>query len=325
VVLTCLLPSNLQLIVSPLTDLEATETSTSRKNTFSLIQRNAGRLQRLVESILDFSKIESGQFQGRFTPTRLGAFASEVAEVFRSSIEKAKVTYTVESLGDDDRLLYCDRTSPGAASFARSRARLTCSYQTDSMWEKITYNLIGNAFKYCLRGSITVSSIYHPDEFEFRVAGKSLPIQLHRFLELTRRPPPLFDPTDTGVGIPKVLPISLVSASVSALKAELFDPPSLLCRAKFRTSPSGSIGSSRSAARSRGRASVSRCVPSSFKFSAAGSRLIRARRPKARPASRARPSPSSSSTAAATCPRAWSTSPTAPTRAPLSARPTPRA
>lgn len=36
----------------------------------------------------------------------------------------------------------------------------------------------GNAFKYTLKGAITVSSIYHPDEFEFRV-------------------------TDTGVGIPK--------------------------------------------------------------------------------------------------------------------------
>lgn len=78
---------------------------------FSLIQRNANRLQRLVESILDFSKIESGQFHGRFTPTRLGAYSSEVAEVFRSSIEKAKLSYKVETVGDAERLLYVDHSA----------------------------------------------------------------------------------------------------------------------------------------------------------------------------------------------------------------------
>lgn len=88
---------------------------------FSLIQRNANRLQRLVESILDFSKIESGQFHGRFTPTRLGTFTLSVAEVFRSSVEKAKITYTIETLGDDERLVYVDTAS----------------------WEKVVFNLLG--------------------------------------------------------------------------------------------------------------------------------------------------------------------------------------
>ncbi|KAL7413157.1 hypothetical protein BDY24DRAFT_74844 [Mrakia frigida] len=148
----------LQLISGPLTDLEASETDSRRKSSFNLVLRNTSRLIRLVDSLMDFSLIEGGRMVGKFVPSDLSSMTADLASHFRPAIEKAKLTLKVECEPDpqDGRVVYVD------ADF----------------WEKIVFNLLGNAFKYTIIGGITVKLSFLPEEVEFSIV-------------------------DSGVGIPK--------------------------------------------------------------------------------------------------------------------------
>ena len=99
-----------------------------------VVQRSSLRLLKLVNSLLDFSRIEAGRVQARYQPTDLGAFTADLASSFRSLVEKAGLTLTVDcpSLAEP---VYVDR----------------------EMYEKVVLNLLSNAFKFTLAGGIRVS------------------------------------------------------------------------------------------------------------------------------------------------------------------------
>ncbi|QGZ66157.1 ATP-binding protein [Paraburkholderia acidisoli] len=122
----------------------------------NLAHRNALRLLRLVNTLLDFSRIEAGRVQASYEPTDLAALTRELASMFRSAIEGGGLTYEVdcETLREP---VYIDR----------------------EMWERIVLNLLSNAFKYTLQGTIAVR----------------LSVQDAR---------PVFEVSDTGAGIPEV-------------------------------------------------------------------------------------------------------------------------
>jgi signal transduction histidine kinase len=117
--------------------------------------RNALRLQKLVNTLLEFSRIEAGRLDGQFTAVDIGAFTADLASSFRSAIEKAGMVLQID-LGPVTDEVYVDPI----------------------IWEKIILNLISNAFKYTVRGSITVS--IRQDDGEV-----------------------LISVTDTGIGIPE--------------------------------------------------------------------------------------------------------------------------
>ena len=100
----------------------------------AIAHRNGLRLLRLVNSLLDFSRIESGRVRASYEPTDLTGFSLELASTFRSAIERAQLTLdiTCEPL---PKPVYIDK----------------------EMWEKILLNLLSNAFKFTLEGSIHVS------------------------------------------------------------------------------------------------------------------------------------------------------------------------
>ncbi|MDP2315839.1 MAG: ATP-binding protein [Pseudomonadota bacterium] len=95
--------------------------------------RNAMRLLRLTNTLLDFSRFEAGRIQTSFEPTDLAELTRSVASVFRSLVEGAHLTYTVDCQGTAG--LYVDR----------------------AMWEKVVLNLVSNAFKHTFTGAITVT------------------------------------------------------------------------------------------------------------------------------------------------------------------------
>jgi signal transduction histidine kinase len=98
-----------------------------------LAQRNSVRLLKLVDSLLDFSRIEAGRMQATYEATDLVALTRDLASTFRSAIERAGLRYGFHA-GDIVEPAYVDR----------------------EMWEKIVLNLISNAFKFTLHGSIDV-------------------------------------------------------------------------------------------------------------------------------------------------------------------------
>ncbi|KAJ3166450.1 hypothetical protein HDU88_003318 [Geranomyces variabilis] len=126
----------LTLILGPLEELINDRTappSTTQLRSLSLVHRNAQRLLKLVNSLLDFSRLEAGRMQASFKETDVAAFTRDLASVFRSAIEKGGVMFIVEC--DRERKVYIDH----------------------DMWEKIVFNLIGNAFKFTMKGHIKVS------------------------------------------------------------------------------------------------------------------------------------------------------------------------
>ena len=120
-----------------------------------ILHRNAGRLLKLVNALLDFSRIEAGRTQASYTQIDLASLTRELAGAFQSAIEQAGLRFEVECESIDEPV-YVDR----------------------DMWEKIVLNLLSNALKFTLEGSVRI---------ELRPRD--------RHVELTVR--------DTGVGIPE--------------------------------------------------------------------------------------------------------------------------
>ncbi|KAI0320178.1 hypothetical protein OF83DRAFT_1281345 [Amylostereum chailletii] len=146
----------LTLIQGPLQDCLSSVKDPRIVDKLQMASRNVVRLRRLVDSLMDFSKLAANKLEGRFRPLHLGAFTTDLASLFRSVIEKGNIEYVVDCAAADKTIVYVD----------------------PDFWEKIVFNLIGNAFKYTLQGTIAVS--------------------LH-IVDGSMR----FDVKDTGVGIPQ--------------------------------------------------------------------------------------------------------------------------
>ncbi|MEJ7766651.1 MAG: ATP-binding protein [Chitinophagaceae bacterium] len=110
------------------------EIRVSDKEAIETSHRNAMRLLRLVNNLLEFSRIESGKVQAQYQLTDLAKYTAELSSNFRPVVENAGLKFEVKT----DTIIqpvYIDK----------------------EMWEKIVLNLLSNAFKYTLKGSITLS------------------------------------------------------------------------------------------------------------------------------------------------------------------------
>ncbi|KAG8934381.1 hypothetical protein FRC01_003338 [Tulasnella sp. 417] len=138
----------LTLIAGPVQEALRLTTESGVREQLSLTTRNIERLQKLVDSLMDFTRLEGDRMYGRFRATILADFTTELAELFRKPIEKNKIEFIVTS----------DRTDEATA------------YVDHDLWEKIVFNLVGNAFKYTLAGQVHVHSRYRPGWAEFSVS-----------------------------------------------------------------------------------------------------------------------------------------------------------
>ncbi|KAG8934137.1 hypothetical protein FRC02_010514 [Tulasnella sp. 418] len=127
----------------------------SNSHSEQTISRNVARLTRLVDSLMQFSRIEAGRLKGKFRLLELGALTADLAVLFRNTIEKSQIEYVID----------CETREVPA------------TYVDVDFWEKIVFNLIGNAFKYTMAGAVYVTTRYTKTHFEFTIR-------------------------DTGVGIP---------------------------------------------------------------------------------------------------------------------------
>jgi PAS domain S-box-containing protein len=124
----------LTLMLGPLEDAAADPATPARvRAQLDVAQRNALRLQKLVNTLLDFSRIEAGRVQASYEPVDLAAVTSDLASNFRSAIERAGLVLEVDC--------------PPLAEPV---------YVDLEMWEKIVLNLLSNAFKFTFRGTIAV-------------------------------------------------------------------------------------------------------------------------------------------------------------------------
>jgi len=126
----------LTLLLGPLQDIlgsPASALAPDSRAVLEIAQRNALRLLKLVDSLPDFSAIEGGGADAPREPTDLATFTAELAGNFRSACDWAGLRLVVDC-------------PPLPAQVCLNR----------DIWEKIVLNLVANAFKFTIEGSIEV-------------------------------------------------------------------------------------------------------------------------------------------------------------------------
>ena len=98
-----------------------------------IIERNAERLQHLVEDLLDLSRIESREFKLTFEEHEVGPLVKRVVDMFRERSEKKRITLGVDV--------------PSDLPLARVDTRA---------FEQVLTNLVDNALKYSPEGASVV-------------------------------------------------------------------------------------------------------------------------------------------------------------------------
>ncbi|MBM0225232.1 ATP-binding protein [Micromonospora sp. ATA51] len=124
----------LTLITGPVQESLADEREPlppAQRERLELVHRNAGRLRNLVNDMLDFARIEGGRLEAERVPTDLAALTRGIAESFGHAMTGAGLAFEVD-VPPLPRTGYVDR----------------------DMWEKVVVNLLSNALKYTLEGSV---------------------------------------------------------------------------------------------------------------------------------------------------------------------------
>ncbi len=121
----------LTLMLGPLEDLIAAHDSDGEAGQLQMIRRNGRRLAKLVSSLLDFSRVEAGHARPQLAVTDLGTLTAQVASSF----------------ADVCRLAGLELVTACEPAWALA---------DPAMWETVVLNLVSNAVKYTLTGSVTV-------------------------------------------------------------------------------------------------------------------------------------------------------------------------
>ena len=124
----------LTLMLAPLEDVRGKPAAVLGGAELEVVHRNSRRLLKLVNTLLDFSRIEAGRAEARFLPIDASLLTTALASSFDSLLRQAGLTLHVKC--------------PPLPEVA---------YVDPEMWEKIVLNLVSNAFKFTLQGSIEVS------------------------------------------------------------------------------------------------------------------------------------------------------------------------
>jgi signal transduction histidine kinase len=193
----------LTLMLAPLADAIQSAASGSDallKERLTLMQRNALRLQKLVNTLLDFSRTQAGRMDVSFAPIDLSEFTIDLASGFRSLVESTGM----------DLEVHCPKLKAAV-------------YVDPLMWEKIVLNLLSNAFKFTFEGSITVELAERDDLVLLSVTDTGVGIPsaaLPRLFERFHRVEGARSRTHEGSGIGLALVKDLVELHGGSIEAE---------------------------------------------------------------------------------------------------------
>lgn len=190
----------LTLLLGPIDNLLSSDKlAPDVRGELALAQRNGTRLRKLVNSLLDFSRIEAGKVETHFRPTDLQTFTADLASVFRSAMEQAGLTLTVD-----------------VQPFAHT------AYVDRDMWEKVVLNLLSNAFKFTFEGGVevTLTSVGESAQLQVRdtgvgIAAAALPKIFDRFERVPGQRSRSQEGTGIGLALVKEL-VKLHGGTVSA-------------------------------------------------------------------------------------------------------------
>ncbi|MDN5797163.1 MAG: response regulator [Intrasporangium sp.] len=118
-----------------------------------LVERNVGRLVRIVDATLDFSRIEAGGIRTELAQVDATALTQSLAAAFETAFATAGLAFTVD----------CEQL-PRTALLDRD------------LYERIVLNLLSNALKYTLEGSVGLRLHDAGDRFEVAVTDTGIGI-----------------------------------------------------------------------------------------------------------------------------------------------------
>jgi PAS domain S-box-containing protein len=196
----------LTLMLGPLTDIVAEQDGPLPKRVaeeLKTVHRNGQRLLKLVNALLDFSRLEAGRAQATFVATDLAALTADLASTFRSAMERAGLSLTIDA-----------------------RPQEIPAYVDREMWEKIVLNLISNAFKFTLAGGITIRLRSDGTSIQVVVedSGIGVPVdELPRLFERFHRVEGAKGRTHegTGIGLAMVQELVKMHGGTIAVQSEL--------------------------------------------------------------------------------------------------------
>jgi signal transduction histidine kinase len=174
----------LTLIAGPLEDVlhdAAEPLAVAQRERLDIARRSTQRLQKLVNTLLDFARIEAGRVQASYVPVDLAALTVDLVSSFRSAAERGGLALVVDC-PPLPAPVYVDR----------------------EMWEKIVLNLVSNAFKFTLEGSITVRLRRRGENAVLEVVDTGAgvaPSDLQRIFERFHRVEGVKSRTHEGTGI----------------------------------------------------------------------------------------------------------------------------
>jgi signal transduction histidine kinase len=191
----------LTLMLGPLEELLSQndeQLTTRQMANLEATQRNALRLLRLVNTLLDFSRIEAEKVQAQYFPVNLSAITTDLASSFRAAIEHAGLHYDVQ-MQPLKEVAYVDR----------------------DMWEKIVLNLLSNAFKYTLQGTVSISlqeengmAVLRVKDTGVGIPANELPFMFERFHRVKQSKGRTYEGTGIGLSLVKEL-VSLHQGNIN--------------------------------------------------------------------------------------------------------------
>jgi signal transduction histidine kinase/FixJ family two-component response regulator len=193
----------LTLVLGPVEEALALGPEPAERQRLEVIQRNALRLLRLVNTLLDFLRIEAGRVDASFELVDLPAYTDQLASMFRSAFDRAGLTFDVD----------CPPLPDGVET-----------YVDREMWERVVLNLVSNAFKFTLQGGVRISvDMTDAGLVELRVADSGIgisPRELPYLFERFHRVEGARGRTQEGSGIGLGLVNELVRLHGGAVRAE---------------------------------------------------------------------------------------------------------
>jgi PAS domain S-box-containing protein len=192
----------LTLMLAPLEEVlsAAGELPSKLAGPLKVAHRNALRLQKLVNTLLDFSRIEAGRMQASFEATDLAEYTADLASTFRSVMENAGLTFVIDCPPLSEPV-WIDR----------------------EMWEKVVLNLLSNAFKYTLEGSVVIRmreaggcGVISVSDTGIGISEEELPRLFERFHRVENE----HGRTQEGTGIGLALVAELVKMHGGAVSVE---------------------------------------------------------------------------------------------------------
>lgn len=143
----------LTLILGPLQSLQEKTIDQSQKEQFNLIQRNALRLQQLINQLLDISRIEKGFVGLKLTKDDICEYIRYLVSSFHSHAIDRNINLTLET----------------------STPNFIALFDKDKV-EKIFFNLLSNAFKYTPNGGSIEVTLTITDKIALSIADTGIGI-----------------------------------------------------------------------------------------------------------------------------------------------------